>query len=77
MKKIISALFLVSSMAVMTLPAMADSNYTLTLTGVGGANTDNIYVYPYFFSVTGGPANNTNDGTGIAMMCIDFTLLRA
>jgi len=72
-KKIISALFIAASMAVVALPASADSTYTLQLTGVGGANTDNIYVYPYYFSVTGGPANNANDGTNIAMMCIDFT----
>lgn len=72
MKKIASALFLVASMAVIALPASADT-YNLKLTGVGGASTDGIYIYPYLFTVTGGPAGNTLDGTNVQLMCFDFT----
>ena len=72
MKKIASALFLVASMAVIALPASADT-YNLKLTGVGGASTDGIYIYPYLFTVTGGPAGKTLDGTNVQLMCFDFT----
>jgi hypothetical protein len=41
---------------------------TLTLTGVGGQNTDGVYVYPYDFTVTG--ASGTT--TGVAMSCLNF-----
>jgi hypothetical protein len=72
-KKIAAALFLLISMAVIALPASADPTYTLTLLSAGGptgANTDNIYIYPYTFSVQ-------QDGslaapTTVNMMCFDF-----
>jgi len=44
---------------------LADS---LTLTGVGGANTDGVYTYPYIFTVTVG--NNTT--TGVDLSCLNF-----
>ena len=51
MKKIASALFLVAGMAVMALPASADT-YTVHFTGVGGQSTAGVYVYPYNFTVS-------------------------
>jgi hypothetical protein len=45
--------------------ALAD---TLTLTGVGGANSDGVYTYPYYFTVTG--PGGTDDG--VAMSCLSF-----
>ena len=44
---------------------------TLTFTGVGGANTDNYYIYPYDFTITT-PDSTT---TGVAMTCLNFCLL--
>jgi hypothetical protein len=41
---------------------------TLTLTGVGGQNTDGVYVFPYYFTVTG----SVDSGTVISMSCINF-----
>ena len=41
---------------------------TLTLTGVGGANTDGVYTYPYSFTVTGPGGTNTN----VFMSCLNF-----
>ncbi len=41
---------------------------TLTLTGVGGANTDGVYTYPYNFTVTGPGGTNTN----VTMSCLNF-----
>lgn len=41
---------------------------TLTLTGVGGANTDGVYTYPYNFTVTGPGGSNTN----VALSCLNF-----
>jgi hypothetical protein len=41
---------------------------TLTLTGVGGQNTDGVYVYPYYFTATGTYGNQTL----VAMSCLNF-----
>jgi len=41
---------------------------TLTLTGVGGQNTDGVYVYPYYFTVTGPGGSETL----ISMSCVNF-----
>lgn len=41
---------------------------TLTITGVGGQNTDGVYVYPYYFTVTG-PAGSD---TLVSMSCLNF-----
>jgi len=70
-KKIISALFLVSSMAVMTLPALADTTYSIDFTGVGGASAGGEDIFPYIFTVTNN-SNPTETATGVQMMCIDF-----
>ncbi len=45
--------------------SFADS---LTLTGVGGQNTDGVYVYPYLFTVTGPGGTNTL----LDMSCLNF-----
>jgi hypothetical protein len=68
-KKIATGLFLFVSMAVMALPASADT-YTVTFNGVGGQSTAGVYVFPYNFTIT----NNTsgNSSTPVQMMCIDF-----
>src|ERR1700678_3496191 len=39
---------------------------TLTLTGVGGANTDGVYTYPYEFTVT----NASGTSTDVLMSCL-------
>jgi len=44
---------------------LADS---LTLTGVGGQNTDGEYVYPYYFTATGASGSQTL----VAMSCLNF-----
>lgn len=68
MKKIAIGLFLFSSMAVMALPASADT-YTVTFNGVGGQSTAGVYVFPYNFTIM----NNTTLATqNVQMMCIDF-----
>ena len=41
---------------------------TLTLTGVGGQNTDGVYVYPYYFTATGASGSETL----VAMSCLNF-----
>ena len=41
---------------------------TLTLTGVGGQNTDGDYVYPYYFTATGASGSETL----VAMSCLNF-----
>ena len=41
---------------------------TLTLTGVGGANTDGVYTYPYEFTVT----NASGTSTDVLMSCLNF-----
>jgi len=41
---------------------------TLTLTGVGGQNTDGEYVYPYYFTATGASGTETL----VAMSCLNF-----
>ena len=41
---------------------------TLTLTGVGGQNTDGVYVYPYLFTVTGADGSETQ----VSMSCLNF-----
>jgi hypothetical protein len=41
---------------------------TLTFTGVGGANTDNYYIYPYDFTIST-PDSTTSD---VAMTCLNF-----
>jgi hypothetical protein len=71
-KKIISALFLVSSMAVMTLPAMADTTYSIDFTGVGGASAGGEDIFPYLFTVTNN-SNPAQTASGVQMMCIDFS----
>lgn len=45
--------------------ALAD---TLTLTGVGGAQSDGDYVYPYLFTVNNGSSTATN----ISLSCLSF-----
>ena len=69
MKNIASALFLVASMAVMALPASADT-YTVNFTGVGGQSTAGVYVYPYNFTVT--DITTPMPSANVSMMCIDF-----
>jgi len=70
-KKIAAALFLFISMAVMTLPASADT-YTLHFSGPGGASAGGEYIYPYEFNITNDTTHTTTAGS-VAMMCIDFT----
>ena len=41
---------------------------TITLSGVGGQSTDNFYVNPYIFTITG----STGTSTGVDMSCINF-----
>jgi PEP-CTERM motif-containing protein len=41
---------------------------TLTFTGVGGANTDGYYIYPYDLTVTTPDSTTTN----VAMTCLNF-----
>jgi len=41
---------------------------TLQFTGVGGANTDGYYIYPYYFNITDG--NTTTDH--VPLMCFSF-----
>ncbi len=69
MKKIASALFLVASMAAMTLPALAD---TLTLQPFNAPNpgtvVNGVYIYPYTFSVNNGTSTVTEN-----LMCMDYT----
>jgi hypothetical protein len=45
--------------------ALADS---LTLTGVGGASTNGVYVYPYIFTVDVGSSSTT----GVDLSCLSF-----
>ncbi|GAC1658044.1 MAG: hypothetical protein NVS9B15_19530 [Acidobacteriaceae bacterium] len=40
----------------------------MTLTGVGGANSDGVYIYPYYFTVTEG----TKAATNAALTCLNF-----
>jgi hypothetical protein len=72
-KKIATAIFLFIGIATIALPASADT-YNLTLSGVGGAATDNIYVYPYYFTVVtkDDQGNTVSTQTNVPMMCIDF-----
>jgi len=69
-KKVATALFLFIAMAVITLPASADPvTYNIDFTGVGGASTDGVYIFPYKFTIT----NNVTHASSPAMMvCIDF-----
>ena len=73
MKKIVSALFLVISMAVMAMPASADT-YSLTFTGGTNPPSGPYQIFPYMFNITNttNPAHETTQN-GVAMMCIDFT----
>jgi hypothetical protein len=41
---------------------------TITLSGVGGQSTDDFYVDPYIFTITG----STGTSTGVDMSCINF-----
>jgi len=65
-KKIATALFLFISMAVMALPASADT-VKLDLTG-GGTVVDGVYTFPYLFTVTDGATVTKK----VQLMCIDF-----
>ena len=49
------------------IPRIASAD-TLTLTGVGGANTNGVYTYPYDFTVTGPGGTDY----GVAMSCLSF-----
>ncbi len=55
----------VTALTVSAVPALAD---TLTLTGVGGANSDGVYVYPYIFTVVQGGKTTTN----VSLSCLNF-----
>jgi len=68
-KKIATALFLFISMAVMALPASADTTYTVTINSAGPQNTAGVYVYPYHFTVTENPSGLPQTEQ---MMCLDF-----
>jgi len=61
------SLSLVSLSSVFLTPRAAFAD-TLTLTGVGGQNTDGVYVYPYDFTVT----NSGGTTTDVAMSCLNF-----
>ncbi len=54
-----------SALSLASAPMFAD---TLTLTGVGGANSDGVYVYPYLFTVTEGGKTVAN----VALSCLNF-----
>jgi len=41
---------------------------SLTFTGVGGQNTDGVYVYPYYFTVTGPDGSQSL----VSMSCLNF-----
>ena len=45
--------------------ALADS---LTLTGVGGASTNGVYVYPYIFTVDVG----SSSALGVNLSCLSY-----
>lgn len=49
------------------IPRIASAD-TLTLAGVGGANTDGVYTYPYDFTVTGPGGTDY----GVVMSCLSF-----
>jgi hypothetical protein len=56
---------ILSLVCLIPLASFAD---TLTLTGVGGQNTDGVYVYPYYFTVTGPDSSETL----VSMSCLNF-----
>jgi hypothetical protein len=56
------------SLSLACLLSSASFAETLTLTNVGGQSTDNVYVYPYDFTVSGSGINDTN----VAMSCLNF-----
>lgn len=63
---VLSALFVsLFCVTVAAVPAIAD---TLTLTGVGGAQSDGVYIYPYKFTVTA----NGKSVENVSMSCLNF-----
>ena len=60
-----SSLLLAVFVLAATVAACANTQVTMSLVGVGGANQNGVYVAPYLFRVNGGPI--------VGMMCDDFT----
>lgn len=56
------------SLSLVCLSSRASFADTITLTGVGGQNTDNIYVNPYIFTI----ASSGGTATNVDMSCINF-----
>ena len=49
----VSSLVILTAMFACTGTALANSNVTMQLTGVGGNNAGGVYTYPYYFSING------------------------
>jgi hypothetical protein len=62
-----SSLIALSLSLVCFIPRIAFAD-TITLTGVGGANTDGVYTYPYNFTIVGSGGTEL----GVAMSCLSF-----
>jgi hypothetical protein len=64
----IKTVFFALSLSLVCLISRASFADTITLTGVGGQYTDNIYVNPYIFTITSSGGTATN----VDMSCINF-----
>ncbi|MGP8258876.1 MAG: PEP-CTERM sorting domain-containing protein [Acidobacteriaceae bacterium] len=57
-----------SILALLCLASRVSFADTLTITGVGGQDTDGVYIYPYYFTVTGPDSSETL----VSMSCLNF-----
>jgi hypothetical protein len=72
MKKIVVALFFILINAGFFSATASADTVQMTLTGTGGQAVAGVYVYPYFFTVTGTINGSAVNLTNAPLMCIDF-----